>query len=134
MIEISVQAAKIQKAMHLRMDEIRPVLSEYEQLVEKMEIVEYAISERDKLRKQIKELRRPAGTYNDVKAWLASKDATDSFRPRDLSLEFGKNHAWGGSMTRRLLAEGLVEKWGRGLYRKPPVKTGEAMLRVVTAG
>lgn len=119
------EVAKMRRLMRERMEELQPVLEEWERLNELNEIVEYALNE-------IARLNRPIADAAHVEAWLKRQGADEIIRARDLMEEFKRGNAWARAYLDRFTREGLIEKWGRGQWRLAPVRTGEARLRVMT--
>jgi hypothetical protein len=132
-IKINATAVKLQKDIRERLTELEPMVAEYKVLSDQLEIIEAAYAKIAKLEEKLK-VQKPSGTYEQVKKWLDKKDPTDHFKKVNLVQDFDKSYTWANSMIKRLINEGKIETWGKGMYRKPPVKTGEAKLRVVTKG
>src|SRR5262245_31189085 len=112
--------AEIKADLQERMKELKPVLVEFGCLTQMLELIEH-----------FKSVQRV--TYDTVKSWVkANRGPTDSLRPRDLRDHFDKDDVWAGRMMKQLVTDNVLERFGRGLYRVPPVKTGEERLRVAT--
>lgn len=116
-----------------RMVEIGPQVGEAKCLQETLEILDRAIEGRDKLLAKIAEIK-PAATKANVNTWAKTLDPDLIVRAADLAAEFGKYDTWARNHLNRLVDAGLMEKWGKGQYRRKPVRTGEARLHVVTKG
>jgi len=112
--------AEIKADLRLRMNELRPAMVEHACLIQMIELIEHFRS-------------KQRVDYDAVKKFvLMSRDPTDSIKPTDLRDQFDKDAVWANRMMKKLVADGALEKFGRGLYRRPPVKTGETRLRVAT--
>lgn len=124
---------KVRGAISARMAELEPQVGEALWLKRELEIVEYAIEQRDRLQAQIDKLRPPA-TRENIEAWVKEKDPDDIFRAADLATHFGKSHGWTRAHLKRMLDDDIIERWGLMFYRRKPKRTGTASLHVVTKG
>jgi hypothetical protein len=99
-----------------RMEELRPVLAEYETLQEMRSIIEAAT---DAIRKERGKADKSV-PWTKVTSWfLANYMPTDSFKSADLRIAFDKSTDWASARTKKLLEEGYLESWGNGLLRRP---------------
>lgn len=104
----------------LRKYELKAALVEYACLTQMLELIEH-----------FKAAQRV--TYDGAKAWVkATYGPTDMVKPAELRDNFDRDSIWSNRMLKRLVEDGVLERFGRGLYRVPPVKTGEARLSVVS--
>jgi hypothetical protein len=110
-------------SIQARMEVLKPALEEYGWQMKIMDVLEHAIRERDKPRRTNQEA---------VKKWFAELDPTTVLRRGDVTLALGISDFQAKRVLDKLVEEGKVEKWGRGAWRKAPVKTGEARLRTTT--
>jgi hypothetical protein len=124
--------ARTRLAVKSRMKELEPQVGEAKCLQEMLDIIDKAIEERDLLRKQLSEARRPAATRKNVDAWAQTLELDYVVKPGDLAEHFGKSYTWGRNHLNRLVSTGALEKWGRGQYRRKPVRTGNARIHLVT--
>lgn len=101
---------------------LSPAVVEYNTLGEMLELIDKVKSE------------QLTGTYDQVKEWVKSAyGATDVVRPRDARDHFNRaDNTWAHRTFQRLVEDGALEKYGRGLYRVPPVRTGEVRLRIAS--
>jgi hypothetical protein len=61
-----------------------------------------------------------------VQTWfLATYGPTDQYRNRELAEHFDKTPGWAQIRTNKMLKEGMLERYGNGLYRRPAIYTGE---------
>ena len=111
--------------------EIGPKVGEAKCLQEMLEIVEFAIDEREILRRKLEQVR-PAATKANVDKWARNLPHDEIVKAADLAAQFNKYDTWARNHLNRLVDAGLMEKWGRGQYRRKPERTGEARLKVVT--
>jgi hypothetical protein len=127
-------ACRLQAIVHGRMKELEPQVGEAHWLQEQLLIVNYAIQMRDDLLAIIKRLERPAATKVNVDKWANSLDLDYPVRASDLAAEFGKYDSWARNHLNRLVDLGIMEKWGKGQYRRKPDRAGEARLHLITKG
>jgi hypothetical protein len=121
---------KFQEEALTRRQELAPAVDEYERLMEIMEIIEFAIQQRDEL---LAKLNTKAGSKRNVDRWATTLDFDEIVKAGDLADEFNKSRSWGQNHLNRLVNEGVLEKWGKGQWRRKPERTGEAKLHVLTA-
>jgi hypothetical protein len=122
---------KFQEEAMTRRQELAPAVDEYERLMEIMEIIEFAIQQRDEL---LAKLNTKAGSKRNVDLWATTLDFDEIVKAGDLADEFNKSPSWARNHLIRLTDDGVLEKWGKGQWRRKPDRSGEAKLRVVTAG
>jgi hypothetical protein len=112
--------SSIKLDMQGRMTELRPALVEFACLTQMLELIEHFKASQKT-------------TYDDVVKWVKqTRDPTDSLKSVDLRVQFDKDATWAARMMKKLVADKVLEKWGRGLYRLPPDKTGEARIKLVS--
>jgi len=71
-------------------------------------------------------------TWQEVLSWAKIRTPDATYRPIDLAMEFGMSPSWCRYMAKRLVDEGVFERWGKSMYRRPPIRTGAARLKVLT--
>jgi|tagenome__1003787_1003787.scaffolds.fasta_scaffold20138265_2 hypothetical protein len=125
--------ARLQGIVQERMVSLEPQVGEAKWLERELEILDFAIEQRDHLLAELEKLRRPP-TKENVNRWARMLEADEEVRASDLADAFFKQESWARIHLRRLEAEGTLEKWGRGMWRLKPVRTGEATLHLVTKG
>lgn len=125
MIKLNKEVQDLRAKMRARMKELEPVIKEHDDLMEKLDIVEFALA-------TIKALSRPAATSTNVVKWAESLHPDEIVRASEMSEAFGKSRSWGQLQLNKLVDKGVMEKWGKGQWRRKPDRAGEAHLRVVT--
>lgn len=98
-----------------------------------LEILNFAIEQRDELLTKLAAVK-PAATRVNVDKWAKGLDFDYIVKAADLAAHFGKYDTWGRNHLNRLVDAGVMEKWGRGQYRRKPDRSGEATLHLVTKG
>jgi hypothetical protein len=117
-----------------RMKELEPQVGEARWLQEQLVIVNYAIQMRADLIEIIKRLERPAATKKNVNKWAEALELDVIVRAGDLAAEFSKYDSWARNHLNRLVDAGVLEKWGKGQYRRKPDRAGTAKIHLVTKG
>lgn len=119
---------KLHRDFTARMKVLRTeAVDEYEFLEDLLKTLEddsVPVAERERQTRQF--LRSVEVSWDMVEAWFRNNyGPTDRFRVRDLALQFDKTTSWASRRTEKLLEVGLLETYGNGLYRRPPIHTGE---------
>jgi hypothetical protein len=127
--ELAERIKKLRFDINTRMMELAPLVDEADRLKETLEIVEFAIGQRDELNAR---LTVKTATRRNVDRWASTLDFDEVVRTSDLADEFNKYAGWGRNHLVRLENEGVLEKWGKGQWRRKPERTGTATLKVVT--
>jgi hypothetical protein len=117
-----------------RMKDLEPQVGEARWLQEQLAIVNYAIGVRDDLLAQIERLSRPPATRENIDRWGNNLEADLIVRADDLAEYFDKTATWARNHLNRMVKEGILEKWGKGQFRRKPDRAGEARLHLVTKG
>jgi len=128
--EFKIKIKGFQTEMRKRIKELEPAVQEYERLAEIMEIIEYAVQERDELRAK---LSQKTGSKRNVDRWATALDFDEIVKAQDLADEFSKSPSWARNHLNRLTDLDVLEKWGKGEWRRKPERSGEAKLHVITA-
>lgn len=116
-----------------RMEELRPLVREYELLEGVQRLIEGLAEEREQLMQQLKEARTPKLTNKErVASWLSEMEMGDTFAPRDMARDLDLSRNATTNWIEKFVEAGKLERFGRGLYRRPLVKRGEARLKVLT--
>jgi hypothetical protein len=124
---------EVRRDIPLRMAELQPAVDEYARLEETMNILDRWQKDRDRLKAKIASLETAKPTTRQrVEAFILDQEAGVTFRPRDMIRELELSQFTINRWLSTMVEENKLEKFGRGLYRRPLVKTGEAKLRVVT--
>lgn len=121
-------------SIHGRMKELEPQVGEARWLQEQLTIVNYAIQMRADLLAIIEGMKRPAPTKTNVNKWAERLELDLIVRASDLADEFNKYDSWARNHLNRLVDAGVLEKWGKGQYRRKPDRAGEAKIHLVTKG
>ncbi len=133
-IKLNAIVVQARKEIRDRLGELLPLVAEYEILSAQLEIIEAANKKIAKLEAALERAQRPAATKANVDEWARKLDPDEIVSAADLSEHFGKYATWGRNHLTRLTDAKVLEKWGRGRWRKVPIRTGEAKLHVVSAG
>lgn len=126
--------ARIRFQVQERLRVLGPHVGEAECLQKQLEIVEYAIKQRDTLLAQIEEVKkqRPVADKKNFRAWLKSIEPDEIIGAKDVVARFGTSPAWARNQLKTAEKDHILEKWGRGCYRLRPTRTGQARLHVVS--
>lgn len=124
---------RLQGVVRSRMAELEPQVGEAVWLQRELVIVEYAINMRDELQAKLDAVK-PAATRANVDTWAKSLDLDYIVKAADLAAVFGKYDTWARNHLNRLVEAGIMEKWGKGQYRRKPDRKGTAKLHVVSRG
>lgn len=116
-----------------RMDELRPLVREYEMLEGVQRLIEGLAEEREQLIQKLNEARAPKLTLKErIGNWINEMEDGDTFAPRDLAGDLSLSRNASTYWIEKFVEAGKLERFGRGLYRRPLVKRGEARLKVLT--
>lgn len=114
-----------------RAEELAPKVKEYQMLLEMQEITDAWLAEREATAKALTLRARPKPTGAEVRKWIEDLQH-DAFSKQRLADEFGMNTAWATRTLRRMQDDEYLERFGNGLFRQPPKRTGSTRLSVVT--
>jgi DNA-binding MarR family transcriptional regulator len=116
-----------------RMEELRPLVREYELLEEVQSLIEGLAEEREQLMQQLKEAQTPKLTLKErISNWVSEMEDGDTFAPRDLASDLGLTRNAATYWIEKFVEAGKLERFGRGLYRRPLIRRGQARLKVLT--
>lgn len=119
--ELRKQCEAVRAELNERMDAIRPALEEAKFLDDMLKVIDMAKAKRKLApRPKVKEI-----PYTKVREWFLNQyEPTDTYRIKDMMIEFDKPKKWAVERTQRLLSEYLLEHWGNGLLRRPAINEG----------
>lgn len=117
--------SKMLDLLKIRKRELQPAIEEWGWQTKMLEIVEHAIKDRGKgKRKNI--------SWKEVNEWFIDLEPTATLKRSDIALALGVSEFQAKRIIDKLVGEGKMEKWGRGLWRKTPIRTGTATIRTTT--
>lgn len=124
-VDNSPTERKLLESIGHRMTLLKPALEEWGWQNQMLEIVEHAIKDRGKnKRKNI--------SWKEVNEWFIDLEPTATLKRSDIALALGVSEFQAKRIIDKLVGEGKMEKWGRGLWRKTPIRTGTATIHTTT--
>jgi len=126
--------ARIRSQIQGRMRELEPQIGEAKCLQAPLFIVEYALDERAIMQRKIEKIKnqRPIADKKNFRAWLKTIEPDEVIRLSDVTTRFSASASWSRNQLKMAEIDNILEKWGRGLYRLKPIRTGTARIHLVS--
>lgn len=119
--ELRKQCEAVRAELNERMDAIRPAIEEAKFLDDMLRVIDIAKAKR----KPLPRPKRQEVPWQTIRNWfLNNYMPTDSYKIKDMMIEFDKPKSWAVERTQRLVQEGFLEHWGNGLLRRPAINEG----------